>query len=152
MHDIAELTVLTRVTAELPNSLRIKTEDFQEGWSFVTSGDLHRVDKAVRDCGWHFIWIAESSQRGGVGPTEQVAMASALRLALRRVSPGFNAANIDSIVITKYPWFFIAKIKVYPCQIQQGAVLQISNGNMPLLRDSVVKPNAVAGTLPATAV
>jgi hypothetical protein len=79
-------------------------------------------------------------------------MASALRLALRRVSPGFNAANIDSIVITKYPWFFIAKIKVYPCQIQQGAVLQISNGNMPLLRDSVVKPNAVAGTLPATAV
>jgi|HubBroStandDraft_1064217.scaffolds.fasta_scaffold390603_1 hypothetical protein len=152
MQDIAELTVLTRVTAALPNSLRISTEDFQEGWSFVTSGDVHRVDKAVRDCGWHFIWVAEPSQRGGVGQTEQVAVVSALKLALRRVNPGFNAANIDNIVITKYPWFFIAKIKIYPCQIQQGSVLKTSNRAIPLPVAVPVDAIAARETLAAAAV
>src|SRR5580698_1308864 len=118
MQDIAEHTVLSRVTAELPNGLRIVTEVFQEGWNIIRSGDVHRLDKAIRGCGWHFVWIAEPSQRGGVGQTEQAAIASALKLALRRVSPKFNAANIDSIEITRYPWFFIAKVKLYPYQIQ----------------------------------
>jgi hypothetical protein len=63
---------------------------------------------------------------------EQAAIASALKLALRRVSPGFNAANIDRIEITQYPWFFIAKVKIYPYQIQQSAVLQVSDQAMPL--------------------
>jgi hypothetical protein len=132
MQDIAEHTVLSRVTAELPDGLRIATEAFQEGWNFMRSGDVHRLDKAIRGCGWHFIWIAEPSQRGGVGQTEQAAIASALKLALRRVSPGFNAANIDRIEITQYPWFFIAKVKIYPYQIQQSAVLQVSDQAMPL--------------------
>jgi hypothetical protein len=132
MQNIAELIVLTRVTAELPNDLRIETETFQEGWSFVRSGDVHRLDKAIRGCGWHFVWIAEPSQRGGVGQTEQAAIASALKLALRRVSPKFNAANIDSIEITRYPWFFIAKVKLYPYQIQESAVIQIVDRAMPL--------------------
>lgn len=132
MQNIAELTVLTRVTAELPNGLSIETEDFQEGWSFVRSGNVHRLDKAIRGCGWHFILIAEPSQRGGVGQTEQAAIASGLKLVLRRVSPRFNAVNIDRIEITQYPWFFIAKVKLYPYQIQQSTVIQVVDQAMPL--------------------
>jgi hypothetical protein len=52
MQDIAEHTVLSRVTAELPDGLRIATEAFQEGWNFMRSGDVHRLDKAIRGCGW----------------------------------------------------------------------------------------------------
>src|SRR5580704_16754345 len=114
MQDIAEHTVLSRVTAELPNGLRIVTEVFQEGWNIIRSGNVHRLDKAIRGCGWHFIWIAEPSRHGGVGQTEQAAIAPALSLALRRVSPGFNAASVDRVEISHYPWFFIARVKIYP--------------------------------------
>jgi hypothetical protein len=131
MRDITEHTVLSRVTVKLPNNLTVETEDFLEGWSFLRSGDLHWVDKEIRKCGWHFIWIADSSQRGGVGQTEQAAIAAALKLALRRVSPDFNAANVDTIELVQYPWFFIAKVRVYPYQIQQDVVLLTSEKDMP---------------------
>jgi hypothetical protein len=152
MQDITELTVLSRVTVQLPDDLKLATEDFQEGWNFVRSGDVHWMDKKVRKSGWHFIWIAEPSQRGGVGQTAQVAIAGALKLALRRVNPEFNAVNIDRIEITQYPWFFIAKVRVYPYQIQQDTVLQIPGRPTPCPITGLVEPIPAAETMAATAV
>jgi hypothetical protein len=152
MEDIAEFTVLSRVTVKLPDDLKLAMEDFQEGWRFVRSGDVHWMDTKVRKSGWHFIWIAEPSQRSGVGQTAQAAIAGALKLALRRVNPDFNAANIDRIELKQYPWFFIAKVRVYPYQIQQDAVPQISGRPIPLRLTGLVEPIPAAGTLAATAV
>ena len=121
MRKIAELTMLLRGRVELPANLNLVTEEFQEGWSFVQSGDTHWLDKEIRQRGWHFMWIGEGSRRGGVGQTSQEAIAGALKLALRRVSERFNAAEVESIEVKKYPWFVVAKVKVYPYQIQQGA-------------------------------
>lgn len=56
------------------------------------------------------MWIGEGSIRGGVGQTPQEAIAGALRLALRRVSERFNAADVETIQVTKYPWFVVAKV------------------------------------------
>lgn len=152
MQDIAELTVLSRITAKLPDSLKLETENFQEGWTFMRSGDVHWMDKKVRNCGWQFIWIAEPSERGGVGQTAQAAIAGALKLALRRVGPCFNAAYIDNIELTRYPWFFIAKVRVYPYQIQQDAVLRASQEIATLPMTIPAGPAAIPGTLAATAV
>lgn len=127
MKEITEFTVLTRVTAELPDGFRITTDAFHEGWNQVLSRDVHSLDKALRKAGWHFIWIAEPSVRSGVGKTAQSAIAAAVKLALRRVWPTFNAANVDHIELTKYPWFFLARVRVYPYQIQQEMALRMSN-------------------------
>jgi hypothetical protein len=151
MQEITELTVLSRVTATFPDNLKVETDDFQEGWNFVTSGDVHRLDNAIRGCGWHFIWIAEPCQHGGVGQTAQVAIAGALKLALRRVNPGFNAANIDRIELTQYPWFIIAKVRVSPYQIQQDTVLQMPNRVLSLPATGKDKPAVAAGSRTATA-
>jgi hypothetical protein len=43
------------------------------------------------------------------------------------VGPGFNAASVDRVDISHYPWFFIAKVKIYPYQIQESSALQESN-------------------------
>jgi len=75
MHDITEFTMLSRISVELPGNLALATEDFQEGWGFVRSGDVHWLDKEIRRRGWHFIWIAEPSLRSGVGETAQAAIA-----------------------------------------------------------------------------
>src|ERR1700756_4485177 len=117
MSKITELTMLVRGHVELPDSLNLATEEFQEGWSFVQSGDTHWLDKELRRRGWHFMWIGEGSLRSCVGKTSQEAIAGALKLALRRVSERFNAAEVESIKLKKYPWFVLAKVKVYPYQI-----------------------------------
>jgi hypothetical protein len=96
------------------------TEEFGEGWNFVQSGDTHWLDREIRRRGWHFVWIGEGSLRSGVRKTAQAAIPRALKLALRRVNPGFNAANIYRMEsIHQYPWFFIPEVRVCPYQIQQ---------------------------------
>ncbi|MGA7313680.1 MAG: hypothetical protein WBX22_06865 [Silvibacterium sp.] len=132
MHKITELTMLLRGHVELPDSLNLVTEHFQEGWSFVQSGDNHWLDQEIRRRDWHFIWIGEWSLRGGVGQTSQEAVAGALKLALRRVSERFNAAEVESIDIKKYPWFVLAKVRIYPYQIQRDAVLSVPEPAVPM--------------------
>jgi hypothetical protein len=75
--------------------------------------------------GWSFTRIADGSLKSGVGETSQDAVASALRLALRRISAYFNAVEVEHIELTQYPWFFLARVRVYPFRIQQGAALPI---------------------------
>jgi hypothetical protein len=122
MRMIAELNVLLRVRAELPVGLKMATDEFREGWKFVRSGDVHRLEKRIRRRGWNFIKIADGELRSGVGDTAQLAIASALKLALRRVSEHFNAVEVEHIELTRYPWFCVARVRVFPYRIQESAV------------------------------
>jgi len=67
-----------------------------------------------------------------VGDTSQEAIASALKLALRRISDHFNAVEVERIELTQYPWFFLARVRIYPFRIQQGAVMPVGDEIMPL--------------------
>lgn len=134
MRDIAERTMLLRGSVALPDDLKLETVEFHEGWNLVQSVDARWLDKRIRKYGWHFIWIAEGSQRSGVSQKSQEAIASALKLALRRVSDRYNAAIVEHIKITRYPWFFLATVRVYPYQIQHSANLSLpaSSTSWPL--------------------
>jgi hypothetical protein len=128
MHIIAELNLLLRDRVELPAGLRVATEEFREGWSFARTADAKRLEKKIQTRGWSFIEIPDGSLRCGVGDTSQEAIASALKLALRRIGKHFNAAELEHIELTEYPWFFLARIRVHPCRIQQGTALPELDG------------------------
>jgi hypothetical protein len=134
MRAIAELNVLVRVRAELPVGLKLVTNEFREGWNFVV-GDASRLEKKIRTRGWNFIRIADGSLRSGVGETSQEAIANALKLALRRISEYSNAVEVERIELTQYPWFFLARVQIYPYRIQQTAVL-------PVTREAAYPPAA----------
>jgi hypothetical protein len=127
MRNIAELNLLLRVRVELPAGLKLATEDFREGWSFVRSGDARQLGEKIQARGWSFIRIADGLLKSGVGETSQEAIAGALKLALRNVSAYFNAVEVDHIELTQYPWFFLARVRVNPYRIQQGVVLPVSD-------------------------
>jgi hypothetical protein len=127
MRNIVELAMLIRGSARLPGDLELVTEEFGEGWSFVQSGDTHWLDKEIRARGWHFTWIAEELLRSGVGKTAQEAIANTLKVTLRRVSGRFNAAQVGHFEVRKYPGFVLARVKIYPYQIQQSATLSASH-------------------------
>jgi hypothetical protein len=122
MRTIAEQNVLLRMRVELPVGLKLATHEFREGWSFVT-GDASRLEKKIRMRGWNFIKIADGALKSGVGETSQEAIAGALKLALRHMSAHFNAVEVEHIELTQYPWFYLARVRIYPYRIQQDAVL-----------------------------
>jgi hypothetical protein len=85
--------------------------------------------------------------RSGVGETPQAAIANALHLALRHVSPHFNAVEVNHVEWTQYPWFFLARVMVNPYRIQQGAILPVPDEALPpatTLRPRLLAPNAAA--------
>src|ERR1017187_5145910 len=134
MRRIAALNVLLRERIELPAGFKLATEEFREGWNFVRSSNAKRLKKKIHTQGWNFIKIADGSLRSGLGDTSQEAIASALKLALRKVNEKFNAAEVEHIELTVYPWFFLARVRVSPYRVQQEAML-------PELDQSPQEPN-----------
>jgi len=123
MCTITEAKMLLRARLNLPDGLKLATEEFHEGWNFVRTGNAVRLKKKIHARGWNFIKIGDGSLRSGVGETSQEAIAAALKLALRRVSARFNAVEVEHIELTRYPWFFLARVRVYPYRIQEEAVV-----------------------------
>ena len=130
MRTIAELNLLLHTTAELPTGLKLTTEEFDEGWSFVRRVDARRLEKRIHTRGWNFIRFAAGSLRSGIGDTSQEAIASALKLALRRVSNHSNAVEVEHIELTRYPWFFLARVRVYPYRIQESSAIEMPEGGV----------------------
>ena len=136
MCTIAESNVFLRAQAELPVGFKVATEEVREGWSLMRSGGKGRLEKKVHTRGWSFVKFAGGALRSGVGETSQAAIASALKLALRQVDAHSNAVEVERIELTQYPWFFLARVQVYPYRIQQEAAL-------PALANVLPAPAAV---------
>lgn len=125
MLNIAATSMLLRAKTELPDGLDFAAEEFREGWNLVPAVNAGGLEKQIVACGWNFIRIADGSLKSGVGDTSREAIGSALKLALRRISTCSNAAQVDDIEVTQYPWFFLAKVRVFPYRIQRAAVLSM---------------------------
>jgi hypothetical protein len=52
-------------------------------------------------------------------------------MALRRVSEDFNAVEVERIELSRYPWFVLARVRVFPYRIQQGAELPAREEAVP---------------------
>ncbi len=123
MQTIAEHNILVRQKIELPNGLRLETQEFREGWNLALKVNAAQMEMKIRTNGWNFIAVPEGALRSGVGETSQESIASALKMSLRRINSHFNAVEVNHIELTQYPWFFLARVRIYPYRIQQGSVL-----------------------------
>lgn len=131
MHTIAAMNLLLRMQAELPQGFSLATDEFREGWNFSRSIGAGRMGKRLLSQGWSLLRMDGAAQRSGVGNSAQEAIASALTLALRHIAEHFNAVEIEHIELTQYPWFFLARVRIMPYCIQQGAILSCSEHREP---------------------
>jgi len=122
MLKITELSVLLRAEAELPPRLITASSEVMEGWNIIRPGGTSLLERKIRRRGWHFIRIADETRRSGVGESSQQAIASALQLAVRSISEYFNAVEVRQIQLTRYPWFVLARLVVFPYRIQKSPV------------------------------
>ncbi|MGA8779188.1 MAG: hypothetical protein WB567_00450, partial [Terracidiphilus sp.] len=105
---------------------------FIEGWSIARRGGASLLERRIRRHGWNFIRIADETRRGGVGESSQQAIASALQLAVRSISEYFNGVEVRHIYLTRYKWFVLARVGVFPYRIQQSPVQFVPDEVRPL--------------------
>jgi len=122
MRKIAALNVLLRMRVLLPDGLKVTTEEFGAGWNLMQAGDMARLEEEIQAHGWNFIKIDQEPLRSGVGKTPEEAISTALKLSLRHISEYSNVVEVDRIELTEYPWFFLAKVMLFPCRIQKAAL------------------------------
>jgi hypothetical protein len=67
-----------------------------------------------------------------VGESSKEAIGSALKLSLRRASTLFNAVEVEHIELSQYPWFYLARVRIYPIRIQQDSVMPLPEDYVPL--------------------
>lgn len=132
MLKITELCLLLRAEVELPPSLPIKRRELIDGWTLVRPRGSRMLEKKIQRYGWHSIRIANESLQSGVGESPQQAIACALKLAVRSFSEYFNAVEVRHIRLTKYPWFVLSRVEVFPYRIQRGPVQFVPDDALPL--------------------
>ena len=116
-------SVFLRNECILPKRLDPLREPVGDGWMRVEEIPASVFDTMIRQAGWHFMWILRPSARRGFGITQDAATRRALIGALRGVASRFNAAELDSIRISKYPGFYIANVILQSRQIQEHTSL-----------------------------
>jgi gentisate 1,2-dioxygenase len=114
-----------RTGCVLPDGLDLKQEEFCGTWKTVENIMPSALDAKVRNAGWHFMCLEDAYSRSGMGLTATSAIDKAITHALNQVKSRFNAAELASISVSKYPGFQIAKIKLHARHIQQQASLSL---------------------------
>lgn len=115
-----------REGCNLPERFDVRQETFCKDWKFVEDALAPALDAKIRDAGWYFMWVQGSNSRRGFGRTQEAAIHRALTHALNSVTGRFNAAELDSMKVAKYPGFYVAKATLQPRRIQRQTSLEIA--------------------------
>jgi hypothetical protein len=128
----------------------MKTDQFSEGWNFARTVNITQLEKRIKARGWQFFKIVDGFLRSGVGDSPQHAIASAMNLGLRCVSEYFNAVGVETIRLTKYQWFWLARVTISPYRIQEIAVLPVTDAAtlLPLQCRDLTLPSSMVDAFP----
>jgi hypothetical protein len=125
-------SIFLRGGCTLPDRIDPPRESFSDNWAHVEKIEASAFDVMIRRAGWHFMWVQGSCSRRGYGSTEEKATHRALASALRGINKRFNAAEFDSLQISRFPGFYIANVTMEARQIQQNTSLDVANESHPL--------------------
>ena len=116
-------SVFLRKECILPSRLDPLREPVGDGWLRVEEIPATVFDTMIRQAGWHFMWVLPACARRGFGTNSDAATKRALTRALKSVPRHFNAAELDSVRVAKYPGFYIANVMLQSRQIQEHTSL-----------------------------
>jgi len=121
-------TIFLRAGGVLPDEFNLTQEQFCKTWTSIEDTTPAAIDEKVRAAGWHFMWLADTSSCSGVSSTATSATDKAIRGALKRIQRRFNAAELESIKLSKYLGFQVARVTLHARHIQQSAILDLIDG------------------------
>lgn len=109
----------------MPNRFRQAQERFDQDWTLAREMSAATFDAALRNAGWHFIWIKGSFRKKGFGLTEKAAIRRALALAFKYIHRRYNAAELESVRVRSFLGVRVAIVKLHARHVQQQSGFEI---------------------------
>jgi hypothetical protein len=119
-------SVFLRKGCEMPAHFDLAQHPCADGWMLLDEIEAPVLDTMIRHAGWHFVCLHGSHSRSGVGLSRDEAIHHALARALKGLRMRYNAAELESVQVSTYPVFHIAKVTVQPRHIQEHTLLEIA--------------------------
>ena len=126
---VKQHSVFLRKGCDMPAHFGLAQQPCAENWMLVEEIEAPLLDTMIRHAGWHFVCLQGLSSRSGVGLSREEAIHQALDRALRGLKMRFNAAELESVQVSRYPVFHIARVTLQPRHIQQHTSLEMALGD-----------------------
>ena len=108
----------------MPPHFGLAPQPCADNWTLRDDTGSPVLDTMIPQAGWHFVWVRGFYSHSGVGRSRDGAIHRALARVLKGLKMRFNAAELESVQVSSYPFFHIAKVTVQACHIQKHASLE----------------------------
>ena len=117
-------SVFLRKGCVMPPHFDLAQQPCADNWMLLDDIGSPVLDTMIRQAGWHFLCLQGSYSHSGVGRSRDGAIHRALARVLKGLKMRFNAAELESVQVSSYPFFYIAKVTVQACHIQKHTSLE----------------------------
>jgi hypothetical protein len=112
-------SVFLRNECVLPDGVDPVREPIGDRWLQLEEIRASVFDAMIRHAGWYSTWMPGACSRKAYGFSPEQASRRALKRALKAIPRQFNAAELDSVKVSRYPGLCSATVILNPREIQQ---------------------------------
>src|SRR6266700_6474733 len=114
---------MMKVGTTLPQSLRVETELYSQGWEIIKNADA--VDRDIRGADWHFFFLAASIHATALGYWGERTVRRAMERVLTKAEPSkFNCLEITEVSAKQFLGFPYVHVSAHSRHIQKSPFLQ----------------------------
>jgi hypothetical protein len=89
--------IMMKVGTIIPQSLRVETELYSQGWEIIKNSDAYALDRDIRRADWNFFFLAGSIQATALGYWRE----RTVRRTMERVLAKAERSNFNCLEITE---------------------------------------------------
>ena len=118
-------TIMMKAGTNIPQSLRVETELYSQGWEIINNSDTDAVDRDIRRADWNFFFLAASIQATALGYWGEKTVRRAMERVLAKAEPSkFNCLEITGISAKQFLGFPYVHVSAHSRHIQKSPFLQ----------------------------
>jgi hypothetical protein len=117
--------IMMKVGTILPQSLRVETELYSQGWEIIKNSDADSLDRDIRRADWNFFFLAGSIQATTLGYWRERTVGRAMERVLAKAERSkFNCLEITKISAKRFLGFPYVHVSAHSRHIQKSPFLQ----------------------------
>ncbi len=117
-------TILIEEGALLPESLRLETEPYSNGWRLVKNLDGYGLDRKIREAGWTFFYMAGEVHATAVGSDlEKTTRRAVNKVIAYMKSDRLNCLEITQVAAKRFLGLPYLTVSAHPRHIQESMFL-----------------------------
>ena len=114
-----------KVGTIIPQSLRVETELYSQGWEIIKNSDADALDRDIRRADWNFFFLAASIQATSLGYWRERTVRRAMERVLARAEPSnCNCLEITEVSAKQFLGFPYVHVSAHSRHIQKSPFLQ----------------------------